>query len=95
MRSFLYPNHHILSSQRKVSNMSRMKTFKTVTGTKLVDTGKAIKFSVNQVSGIPLEKETAHWFPVSQIEKMFFDSNSTGKDTLVVPEWILKEKGLV
>jgi hypothetical protein len=72
-----------------------MKTFRTITGTKLADTGKAIKFSITKVSDHPVEKETTHWFPVSQIEKMFFDPNSTGNDTLVVAEWLLKEKGLI
>jgi hypothetical protein len=72
-----------------------MKTFRTITGTKIADTGKAIKFSCTKVSDTPLEKEQTHWFPVSQLEKMFFDPNSTGNDTLVVPEWLLKDKGLI
>lgn len=89
--SFLCPNHH----QLKGKPMSRMKTFKTVTGNKLGETGKAVRFQILEVSGVPLEHPRTEWFPFSQIDKMFTDPNEVGKDYLIVSEWILQEKGIV
>ena len=75
--------------------MSRMKTFKTITGNKLSETAKAVKFEILEVSSIPLEKPRTEWFPFSQIDKMSTDPSEMNKDYLIVSDWILSEKGIV
>lgn len=75
--------------------MAKSSVLITITGTKICETGKAVKFDTTHISGEPLEKPRTEWFPFSQIEKMFTDPATTGNDTLTVKEWILKEKGMV
>lgn len=75
--------------------MTRTTTYLTLTGIIIADTGKAIRFTVTAISGHPLEKPVTHWFPVSQISKMFKDPNTTGSDWIMVAEWLCKSKELV
>jgi len=75
--------------------MSRMKTFKTVTGSRLGETGKAVKFEIQKIGEIPVEPSITTWFPFSQVDKSFTNPNETNNDYLIVSEWILKEKGLL
>lgn len=75
--------------------MARTTTYVTLTGTILADTGKAIKIRIDKVSGESLNESVEHWFPVSQLTKMFKDPNITGQDWIMAAEWICKEKELV
>lgn len=76
--------------------MSRPNTvFVGVKGTLLGETTKAVKFSVSEVNGEIFDPPAMHWFPFSQIEKIFKDAQSVGNDSLMVSEWICKEKGLI
>lgn len=78
--------------------MTRIQTYITLTGTKLSETAKAVKFSILKISGEPVDleqKDKVQWFPFSQIQKMTTDPSSVGMDTIVASEWICKEKGLL
>ena len=71
------------------------KVFVGVKGTYLGETAKAVKFSVSEVNGEIFDPNAMHWFPFSQIEKIFKDPQSVGNDSLMVSEWLCKEKGLI
>lgn len=74
------------------------KVYVTLTGTRLAQTAKAVKFSILQISGTPVDLPVEHkiqWFPLSQIQKMTTDPNKSGEDIIVASEWICKEKGLM
>lgn len=75
--------------------MSRHQTLVTLTGTHVGESTKAVRFRVDSISGVELEKTVVEWFPFSQVEKMTTDKNTEGQDTLVVSEWICKQKGLM
>ena len=77
--------------------MSRAGTvWVTLTGTKVAETGKAVLFDIKKISGEEVELETPRqWFPFSQVSKMTTDKNSVCNDTMMVSEWICKEKGLL
>lgn len=70
-------------------------TYITLTGTILADTGKAIRVQVTHVSGEKLSQSQTEWIPVSQCSKMFKDPTESGKDWVMVAEWICKEKKLL
>ena len=70
-------------------------TLTTLKGTKLGETEKAIRFRVDSIANVAIDPPATHWFPLSQIRKMFTDPKSTGEDILLVTEWILLQKGLV
>lgn len=74
------------------------KTFITLTGTKLGETEKAVKFSILQINGMPVDlapKDKTQWFPFSQLKKMTSDPASAGQDVIVVSEWICEQKNLL
>lgn len=73
----------------------RSETLVTITGTHLRESPKAILFRIDQISAEPLEKSKEEWIPFSQIRKITTDSTTEGKDSLVVTEWILKQKELI
>lgn len=62
-------------------------------GTKLAESGKAIKFCVEEVAGEEIDPKT-EWFPFSQVDKIV-DSKTEGTDFLHVSQWICQQKGLV
>ena len=70
-------------------------TYITLTGTILADTGKAIRVQVTHMSGEKLSQSQTEWIPVSQCSKMFKNPNESGKDWVMVAEWICKEKKLL
>ena len=65
----------------------------TITGTYIADTAKAIHFEIHAICNEACEPNK-QWFPFSQVSKITKDKN-VGCDTLIVSEWILKEKGLI
>lgn len=67
----------------------------TLTGSYLYESAKAARFKVDDISGCPLDEPKTEWFPFSQITKIMRDSKSVGQDTIVVSEWILKQKGMI
>ena len=67
----------------------------TITGNKLGESEKAIKFRVHEISGTPLDQTKTEWFPLSQIDKIFTDPNNINCDSMIVSEWILQQKGLI
>ena len=75
--------------------MSRHNIVHTITGNKIAESDKAVKFRVHAISETELEFPKTEWFPLSQIEKMFTDPNNINQDTMVVSEWILKQKGML
>lgn len=75
--------------------MARNEVYVGIKGTHLGETGKAIKFSVSEVNGEVFDPPKTEWFPFSQTEKIFRDPMSVGNDSLLVTEWIAKQKGLV
>ena len=66
-----------------------------ITGTKLGESEKAIKFRVHEISGIPLGQTKIEWFPLSQIDKIFTDPSNINCDSMLVSVWILQQKGLI
>lgn len=72
-------------------------TYQSVKGYIKRDTDAALLMEVTEVSGVELDQEDvkSHWFPVSQIEKIFRQpKNSQEKDEILVASWILSKKGL-
>jgi len=68
----------------------------TLKGTKLRESSKAVLFSISEIRGFPVEPPKSEWFPLSQVSKMSNDpSQEKHKDTLIVSEWILNQKGLL
>ena len=67
----------------------------TITGNKLGESEKAVKFRVHSISENELDPPKTEWFPLSQIEKMSTDPNNINQDWMVVSEWILKTKGMI
>lgn len=70
-------------------------TYVGIHGTNLGESAKAVKFSINEINGEPFDPPKTEWFPFSQIERIFKDPKSTGNDSLLVTEWICKQKGLI
>lgn len=66
-----------------------------VKGTHLGESAKAVKFSISEINGEPFDPPKIEWFPFSQTEKIFRDKNSVGNDSLLVTEWVCKQKGLI
>lgn len=79
--------------------MSRPNPQISVSGVKIRESERAVLFRVEEVSGTPLEDAVTEWFPFSQITKMTYSTEAEHmmekKDTLVISEWIAKQKGLV
>lgn len=75
--------------------MSRTEILSTVTGTWIAESTKAVRFKVTQVGAEVLETPVWEWFPQSQIRKLTKDPKIADQDTLVVTEWILRQKGLI
>lgn len=71
------------------------RVFVGVKGTHLGESAKAVKFSISEINGEPFDPPKMEWFPFSQVEKIFRDPASTGNDSLLVSEWIVKQKGLI
>lgn len=63
-----------------------------VKGTVIKKTDKAVLFKIMEVSGVPVNEEKSYWFPLSQIPKRMTNPTSEGEDTMMVPEWLLKDK---
>lgn len=77
--------------------MSRKDQIQIVlTGTKLRESSKAVLFKITAISNLPIEPPKTEWFPLSQVSRMTYDpaAEPDSKDTLVVSEWIMKEKSL-
>ena len=66
-----------------------------VKGTHLGESSKAVKFAINEINGEPFDPPKIEWFPFSQTERIFKDPKSTGNDSLMVSEWVCKQKGLL
>ena len=68
----------------------------TIEGRYLRETGKACQFRVIKISGEELEEEKTEWFPFSQVTKIIKQKpGSLEPDSLIVSEWILKQKELI
>ena len=60
------------------------------------DTGKATLFEIYKVGDQDLTDPRKEWFPLSQVTRMVKQpKNSQEHDTLVVNEWICRQKDLV
>lgn len=69
---------------------------KTIAGTLTgLKTDKAIQMRVSSVSGIALDEEALHWFPLSQVDKIFRNKLVGKDDEMAVSEWILQQKELI
>lgn len=75
--------------------MPRNDIVHTCFGTKIAETGKALKFKVVKIGECPLEPTREEWFPFSQIKKTYVSPNTVDGDYIIVSEWILKEKGII
>ena len=72
-------------------------TYHSVKGFIKRDTDKALLMEVTTVGTVELDAEDvkSHWFPVSQISKIFRQpKNSQEPDEIHVAQWILASKGL-
>ena len=68
--------------------------FIKLTGTLLRAAEKAVHFRVEEVSGVPLEENVTHWFPISQISSQT-TGDAEGRDHISVAKWICVQKELV
>ena len=68
--------------------------FIKLTGALLRATEKAVHFRVEEVSGVPLEQNVTHWFPISQISSQT-TGDAEGRDHISVAKWICVQKELV
>ena len=68
--------------------------FIKLTGALLRATEKAVHFRVEEVSGVPLEENVTHWFPISQISSQT-TGDAEGRDHISVAKWICVQKELV
>jgi len=68
---------------------------RSIQGTRLRESAKAVLFCVTHVSGEKLKKKVDEWFPFSMIVKSTHNSSKSGEDTLSVKEWILDQKNLL
>ena len=79
--------------------MARPNTQVSIAGTKLRESERAVLFQVQEISGTPIDPFKTEWFPFSQVTKMTWNKNPDKMldelDTMVVSEWILKQKELI
>jgi hypothetical protein len=66
----------------------------TITGYHLGETERAVKFSIHAVAGEEIDPDV-QWFPLSQIKSITRATQGSQRDTLVVKQWIARQKGLV
>ena len=66
----------------------------TLTGTKVAETGKAVRFIIHAIGVTPIEPPLSEWFPLSQVSKITTDSKNARSDVLVVSVWIMQQKDL-
>ena len=68
----------------------------TIHGTIIRETEKALLIAVSAIGTGRFEEITNHWFPFSQVTKIFRSPpDETGKDYILVKEWLVREKGLL
>lgn len=68
--------------------------YRALRGTIKRDTGKAILFVVaNPDALVPEDEFLEEWLPTSQINSITTHSDGSGEATIMVSEWILKQKG--
>ena len=87
----------IITAPIKEPAMTRTSTpteFIKLTGALLRATEKAVHFRVEEVSGVPLEENVTHWFPISQISSQT-TGDAEGRDHISVAKWICVQKELV
>lgn len=64
----------------------------SLSGTWLRETEKAVQFAVHTVSGYKLQNPVTTWFPFSQTVKSTKNPNVLNSDTLIVSQWIWRQK---
>lgn len=74
-------------------NTSTKTVYVTLTGRRLGETEKAVRFRVQKLGEQDIEP-TTEWFPLSQISKMYKDPLSVNNDWIMVAEWIVDQKGI-
>ena len=87
------PTNPHLHQARKISAPSKPDV--VVTGNKLGESEKAIKFEVLKVDTVVLDNPKTEWFPLSQINKTFVNPNKMDEDTLTISNWIATTKGYI
>lgn len=65
----------------------------TLTGTRIRETEKAVRFSYIKVNDTVVTR-TAEWFPLSQVVKSFHDPHTADVDTITIPEWLAEKNGV-
>lgn len=65
----------------------------TLTGTRIRETEKAVRFSYIKVNDTIVTR-TAEWFPLSQVVKSFHDPHTADVDTITIPEWLAEKNGV-
>ena len=75
--------------------MSRSDTLITLYGTKVAETARAVRFVIKSIGETAISPHLSEWFPLSQVKRIVSSPDETGRDMLMVSEWIMKEKGLL
>lgn len=81
------------------NNNNPKKVVLSVKGKYIRETDKAVLFRVTHVRDIELDEPKTSWFPLSQITQMKHSTNPEHaleeEDTLMISEWIAKQKELI
>jgi len=75
--------------------MSRSDVLITLYGTKVAETARAVRFVIKCIGEVDISPHLSEWFPLSQVKRIVTSPDETGRDMLMVSEWIMKEKGLL
>ena len=67
----------------------------TLYGTKVAETARAVRFVIKCIGEVEISPHLSEWFPLSQVKRIVSSPDETGRDMLMVSEWIMKEKGLL
>jgi len=67
----------------------------TLYGTKVAETARAVRFVIKCIGEVDISPHLSEWFPLSQVKRIVSSPDETGRDMLMVSEWIMKEKGLL
>lgn len=66
----------------------------TIYGKIIRESDKAILFEIHKLGNAKLGEIKSEWFPLSQVTKIYSDSNNSNESYLVVSQWIIDKKDI-